>query len=249
MIIFKILILLGCSLVGYLAGSIPSGVLIGKYIYHIDPRETGSHNTGGTNVGRTMGHKAGILTIVLDMFKIILPFLGAWALFTFCTPLVEFMSDGDYSLNAFGQGNTLCELAYYLVALAGLFGHSYSIYIKFKGGKLVACYSGFALATSWTALPIFAPIFFVTLKIKKYVSLSSLTMCGAFAVFSWVLYILFIFLGPKIPGWFMFSQYGPHICIYYPVVVTLSYALMIWKHRANLGRIKNGTESKITWMK
>ena len=249
MIVFKVLILIGCFVFGYLAGSIPSGVIIGSMFYGMDPRDAGSHNTGGTNVGRTMGHKAGVATIVLDMFKIMIPFFTVWAIFTFCTPVVEYMNDGNYEYNAFGQGNTLNELAYYLVAFGGLIGHSYSIFLKLKGGKLVSCYSGFALATSWTALPIFAPIFFITLKIKKYVSLSSLTMCGAYVIFSWIVYILFIFLGPGISGWFMFSQYGPHMCIYYPIIITLSYGLMVWKHRSNLQRIANGTESKISWMK
>ena len=69
----NLLVGLGAVLVGYLFGSIPTGVLIGKIFFHQDPREIGSKNSGGTNIARSFGRKFGFLVIALDMLKILAP--------------------------------------------------------------------------------------------------------------------------------------------------------------------------------
>ena len=68
-ILYTILFMLGWMILGYLCGSIPNGVLIGR-MHGINIRDYGSHNTGGTNVGRTLGKKAGIMTMILDGLKV-----------------------------------------------------------------------------------------------------------------------------------------------------------------------------------
>lgn len=245
----RFLILVLCFVVGYLFGSIPNGVLISKIFYGIDPRESGSHNTGGTNVGRVVSKKAGIITITLDIFKIIVPFIVSFLLFTYVESINSFMLGDNKEFNALGQGNTLSELAYYLVAFGGMIGHSYSLFLKFKGGKIVATYCGFALSTSWTAIPFFMPIFFITLKIKKYVSLSSLTMCGSYVLFTWIVYIIFATCGNSISGYLTLSEYGPHACIYFPVLATLGYTLLVYRHKSNIIKIINHTENTAGWNK
>lgn len=243
------LVLVACFAIGYLFGSIPNGIIISKVFYGVDPRSGGSKNTGGTNVGRVVNKKAGVITITLDIFKIIVPFIVAFLLFTKVDAIRNFMLGDNQEFNAFGQGNTLNQLAYYLVALGGMVGHSYSIFLKFKGGKIVATYCGFALSTSWTAIPFFMPIFFITLKLKKYVSISSMTMCGAYALFSWVVYIIYATCGPQISGYLMLSLYGPLGSIYFPIVATLCYVLLVYRHKQNIINLRNGTEKTAGWIK
>ena len=72
MIVFlRILFILGSILLGYLLGAIPNSVIIGKLFFNKDPRDFGSHNAGGTNAGRVLGKKAGIIVILLDGIKMV----------------------------------------------------------------------------------------------------------------------------------------------------------------------------------
>ena len=71
---------------GYFVGSIPTGVLVGKLFFHEDPRDKGSHNSGGTNVARTFGKKYGVLVIILDMIKALIPVFVIWAIGEFSHP-------------------------------------------------------------------------------------------------------------------------------------------------------------------
>ena len=172
-----ILIYLLLILMGYLYGSIPFALVIGKLFYHTDVRNSGSGNLGGTNAGRVLGKKAGLSVIILD-------------------------------------------------ALACVIGHCYPIFAGFRGGKAVSVAIGYALMTNIYAFCIALVIFLLTLKISKYVSLASILGAISIAVIS-------PFLG--------YSTIGiiTNICI---------VALLVYKHRSNIQRLRNGTENKITWM-
>ena len=105
-------------LAAYIIGSIPFGLIVVKLMTGGDVREAGSGNIGATNVLRTTGLKAGILTLILDAAK-------AW----FAVWLADKLSGGS-------------ELWMSLAALAVLLGHVYSIWLRFKGGKAVASFLG-----------------------------------------------------------------------------------------------------------
>lgn len=248
-ILYRTLTLLACFAVGYLFGSIPNSVIISKLFYKKDPRDYGSHNPGGTNVGRTISKGAGVATMALDFLKLIVPFLVTYAIFTFCEPAINLMLGENREYNAFGQGNTLAELTYYLVALGCMVGHAYSCFLKFKGGKIVSTFAGFIISISWTAFPIFGATYFLTLKKTKIVSVTSIFTSALIVLFSWIVYIIYVFCGPTISGYLMFSEYGPHVCIYLPVFMTLGWFLLVYKHRSNLIKLRNGEENKIKWMK
>ena len=248
-ILYRTLVLLGCFILGYLFGSIPNSVIIGKVFYHKDPRDYGSHNPGGTNVGRSISKGAGVATMALDFFKVIIPVLITFAIFTYYEPAVNLMLGSDRNYNVFGQGNTLAELTYYLVALGCMVGHAYSCFLKFKGGKIVSSFAGLILAISWTAIPIFAAIFFICLKKTKIVSITSIITTGLITLFSWIVYIVFATCGPTISGYLMFSEFGPHVSIYMPICFTIGYIILVFKHRGNLVKLKEGKENKISWMK
>ena len=189
----------------YLYGSIPFGLVIGKLFYNTDIRTGGSGNLGGTNAGRLLGKKAGIAVIVLDASKSCVSIL--------ITKLVA---------KHFGVNTDII----YLSALACIIGHCYPIFAGFRGGKAVSVAIGYALMTNFWAGIFGLVVFFIVLKISKYVSLSSISGTAGVLCIS-------PFIGYPTLG----------IC-----TNALILALMIFKHRENIIRILNDTESKITWM-
>lgn len=249
---YRLLVFLLIFIVSYLFGSIPNGLIIGKIFFHKDIRQYGSRNVGGTNTGRTLGKKAGVITIVLDMMKLLIPFFTCFFLFTLNPTLIEFMgNDINSELNAFGRGNTLCELTYYIAALGVIIGHGYSIFLKFKGGKVVSTFAATQIAMSYLTIPIFGGLFFLVLKLKKQVSRSSIIVGGLITLFSWIIY--FIYLGTYNIGdystYLIWFGMGPLCSIYYPILMSVAYLILVYKHKENIKRIKEGKENQISWMK
>ena len=136
-VLYTVLTIIGALIIGYLFGSFPSAIFIGKVFYGVDVRTQGSHNAGGTNVGRVIGKKAGIITIALDVFKTL---IAIWLVFFILklTPLVNYLVDG-----------LPIEAIYYSTGIACAIGHSFPCFAGFKGGKAMAVFSGFVLATNW----------------------------------------------------------------------------------------------------
>ncbi len=147
----------------YLIGGIPFGLIIVKLMKGSDVREEGSGNIGATNVLRTTGPVAGILTLVLDAAK---AFFAVW--------LADRLSGGS-------------ELWMSAAALAVLLGHAYSIFLNFKGGKAVASFVGaFAYLTPVPLIAV-ALLFIFVLWWTRYLSLGSLVMAGLFPVACWMI--------------------------------------------------------------
>jgi glycerol-3-phosphate acyltransferase PlsY len=137
----------------YLIGSIPTGLLLGK-AYGIDVRKEGSGNIGATNLYRTVGRKVGIITLIGDCLKGMLPVLLVKAS-TFPPELAAW------------------------VGLAAFCGHVFSLFLKFKGGKGVATALGVFLALAPVAVTIAIALFAVLLFIWRYVSLGSIAAAAA----------------------------------------------------------------------
>ena len=106
---------------GYLLGSIPFALVIGKVFYKTDVRNFGSGNLGGTNAGRVLGKKAGISVILCDVFKVVLA--------------VAIVAQFDREASIWA-------------GLAAAIGHCYPVFAGFHGGKAVATMFGFLLSTS-----------------------------------------------------------------------------------------------------
>lgn len=192
-------------IMSYLYGSIPFALVIGKLFYNTDVRESGSGNLGGTNAGRVLGKKAGMAVILLDASKCCISILMAKLIAHYMGLNVDII---------------------YPCALACVVGHCYPIFAGFRGGKAVSVAIGYALVTNIFAFLIAIVIFLITLKISKYVSLSSILASVSILVVS-------PFIGYSTAG------IVTNACI---------VGLLVYKHKANIVRIKNGTESKITWM-
>jgi glycerol-3-phosphate acyltransferase PlsY len=151
----------------YLIGGIPFGLLIVRLTTDADVRKHGSGNIGATNVLRTAGRGAGIITLVLDGLK------GAFAVWLAGRLTGELASGADLWMS--------------FAALAVLCGHAFSIFLGFKGGKAVASFVGaFAYLTPLPLLAVVLIFVFLTAT-TRYLSLGSIAAAGLFPLACWMI--------------------------------------------------------------
>jgi acyl phosphate:glycerol-3-phosphate acyltransferase len=192
-------------IIAYLIGSIPFGFLLTKMMGGGDIRQTGSGNIGATNVMRLLGKKAGYLTFILDSVKGIIPIIILSSL----------------SIKGSIEGVSHC----YLVGFITIIGHCYPIWLKFKGGKGVATaigvviysYVAFAPDLIWVLL-ILTAIWFISYKLTKIVSVSSIAL----------------FIAIPVSNYFALNEI---------IMSTLFSCFIIWRHKTNIVRLINGTEN------
>ena len=144
-----------CVIIGYAFGLLQTGYLYGK-LHHVDIRKQGSGNAGTTNALRTMGWKAGLVTLLGDCFKCVLAVVVVHLLY----------------------GKSHADMMPLLAMYAGMgvvLGHNYPFYLKFKGGKGIAATAGLIVSTTnvWMVLICLAA-FVGVVGITRYVSLGSL---------------------------------------------------------------------------
>lgn len=190
----KFLILL---IVAYLLGSIPNALWIGKLFKNIDVREYGSGNVGATNAARILGWKLGLFTLILDALK---------------------GSISVYIAKKIG----LNDIYVILISLSAVLGHSYSIYLNFKGGKAVATSLGIFIVLVPKSILVLVAIFFLVVFITQYVSLASITAA--------------IFL--PITIYYIYNN------IVYTLLGLVIAVLVIYRHKSNIINLLNGKEDK-----
>ncbi|MTI79326.1 MAG: glycerol-3-phosphate 1-O-acyltransferase PlsY [Firmicutes bacterium] len=184
-------------IIAYLLGSIPTGFLLARYWKGIDIRQYGSGNIGATNVWRTLGVMPGIIALLGDVAK------GVAAI-----------------LVARYFGGTSVELT---AAIGALLGHSYPVFLNFKGGKIIATGAGIIFSFSPMSGLIALALFIATVGLTRYVSLASIVA----AITIPVCFYLFKLDTP----YFVFA------------VMVASFA--IFKHRSNIKRLISGNEYKV----
>ena len=211
----------------YLVGSIPFGVLIGR-AKGIDIRQHGSRNVGATNVGRVLGRRLGLVCFFLDLLKGAVPVLAAG------------VAGGVIGREPVDPG--LAPLAIWLwlaVATAAVTGHMASVFLGFDGGKGVATGFG-AMLAMWPLLTFPALgallVWYAVVRLTRYVSLAS--MLAAVSMPLWYSAWSLPLAGPDMfPS---LARTGP------PLIATAALAcLVVWRHRANIGRLRRGEEPKI----
>jgi len=206
MYVIDILIVVGA----YLLGSIPSAVWIGKATKGVDVREHGSKNAGATNTMRVLGVKIGIPVLLVDVFK------GFAAVkLSLCSPFFE-------------SGTDAFVIFQLVLGAAAVLGHVFPVFAGFRGGKGVASIVGILLALHWQATLVAIAVFFTSLFISKYVSLSSLMMGLSFPVS-----VMFIFKTDSVS----LKIFSIAVCI-----------LLFVTHRKNISRLSNGKENKATFL-
>ncbi len=250
-IIYNILVAFIVLLFGYLMGSISFSILIGKVFYHQDPREFGSKNAGGTNAGRLWGKKVGLLIIILDMIKTIAPMWICWAILTYANfgdkPLM--VSSSAYFSGL--KGTYLVQWpVYWLAPLGCMIGHCWPCFANFKGGKGVSNFMGTTIGASWGLGFVPAFLYFPILKKTKYVSATSISMGCILTIFAWT-YAVLVMTNSIPNGYQSIVGYGPVFIFswHYALIITFMAVLMIYRHRSNIQKLRDGTERKIKWMK
>ena len=155
------------ALLGYLIGAVPFAFVIGKVFFHVDVRQHGSGNPGGSNTGRVLGKKAGLAVMTLDILKV-----------TLVVFLATLISNHPWAV---GIG-----------AVSASVGHCYPVFLRFRGGKAVATLYGFLfgmwVCLGYPPLTFFLPLvtFLVVLYLFKIVSLSSILSSVGAVVYLWL---------------------------------------------------------------
>jgi len=184
------------AVIGYLLGSIPSGVLVARALGLGDLRSIGSGSIGATNVLRTGSKGAAALTLLLDAAK------GAAAVL-----LARWLAGED---------------AAQLAGLMAFLGHCFPVWLRFRGGKGVATCLGMLLALAWPVALLCAATWLATAVITRTSSLSALV--AALSAPLWMLLL----------GYWHLLALGAVLAV-----------LVFWQHRANIGRLRAGTEPRI----
>ena len=150
-----------CMLFGYLFGCFSTGFVVGK-IKKVDIRQYGSKSSGTTNALRTLGAKAGLITLLGDMLKAVIAII-----------LVRFV--------IFANIEYVALLTLY-TGLGVVIGHNYPVWLKFRGGKGIAATAGAMASFDPWIIPVGLPIFVISVAITRYVSVGSLLVATLFPV-------------------------------------------------------------------
>ncbi|MEE8531003.1 MAG: glycerol-3-phosphate 1-O-acyltransferase PlsY [Hyphomicrobium sp.] len=186
---------------GYLLGSIPFGLVLTRAAGLGDVRDIGSGNIGATNVLRTGNKGIAALTLLLDLLK------GTAAVLI------------GHAIGALGGVAILASL---VAGLAAFIGHTYPVWLGFKGGKGVATYIGILLGLNWPGALAFCSVWLLVAILSRYSSLSAIV--AAIVTPIWLLTV---------------GDYATAI------LAALLSVLLIYKHRANIHRLVAGEEPRI----
>lgn len=199
-------------LVGYALGIFQTGYIYGK-AHGMDIRTQGSGNAGTTNTLRVLGWKAGLVTFAGDLCKAILAVV-----------IVHFLFRGQYP-------DEVKVLELY-AGFGAVLGHNFPFYLKFQGGKGIACTSGMILAVCPIAAPICLVLFIGAVGLTRYVSLGSILVV--------VSYLIQVVALGQTGHLGVAEAYLPEFYI----VSACFTAMALWRHRANIKRLLTGTENK-----
>ena len=240
-----VVLLFVCLLVGYLFGSIPIAYLYCK-AHGVNILTFGSGNPGSTNVGRALGKNHGRVVFILDILKIVVPVLIIKIIyfFIFSPDFKLYVESIRSTTNSNVNMNVIIDhIRFYrsfisiYTGLGGILGHNYPLFLRFRGGKGISCTMGAILSFNFIYALLLFLIYKVVTKITKYVSVGSLSGVTVFFISS----IIFIFANIT-P--YHYSDGVGYAKLLIPGIF-LIWAFAIFRHRENLIRLKNGTESKV----
>lgn len=212
-------------LLSYIVGSIPTSIIATKFAKAGDIRTFGSGNAGGTNVLRMLGWKIGLAVILFDLFK------GVVA--TYYIPQIFW----DPNPLPFNNATPFADytVVQILCGVVAVFGHIWTLFAGFKGGKGVATGAGMVLGLAPVEFIVALLVFILVFVSWRYVSLGSISAAMAIPVT--------MFVRENI---FLVDIRGYHTLVYFAIGVSL---LIIFTHRENIKRLLAGTENKLTHFK
>ncbi|MEO6871033.1 MAG: glycerol-3-phosphate 1-O-acyltransferase PlsY [Chthoniobacterales bacterium] len=196
------------AVAGYLLGSCPNGLLISR-ARGFDIREHGSGNIGATNVLRVLGKKWGYLVFFLDALK---GFLAVWIGFLLARVVLPPIPSDEIGI------------------MSGLFcilGHTFPVWLRFRGGKGVATSAGVLLGLMplvvFSVLTVWLLLFYAT----RYVSVASVLAAAALPIFVFLYLRVHVLTGPML----------------LPFSILIA-SVVIWRHRSNMRALFHGTEER-----
>jgi len=201
-----------CLVIGYIFGLFQTGYIVGR-LNGIDIRDVGSKNAGTTNTLRTLGAGAGALVLIGDALK-------AFLAVNICRLIFK---------DSCGDCMTLISL---YAGLGAMLGHNFPFYLKFKGGKGIACTAGVVISFGLVPTLFGIVIFFGTFFITHYVSLCSL-----------VLYVCIMILSVIAGQTGLMNMSGAYLYEAYFVVFIMAVMAFV-RHKENIKRLLSGTERK-----
>ncbi len=197
----------GLVVFGYLMGSLSPSVWLGKAFRGVDLREHGSGNAGTSNAFRILGKRLGVAVLVCDILKGVVPVV-----------LARYFSEPWVTV---------------LVAFATVIGHTFSVFLRGRGGKGVATGAGAAIAMIPLPMACLMGLFVLVLLSTRMVSIASITCTVSLPVLAGLLY-----------------RYGTGIWqtpLAYVVACCMMSALVLWAHRTNMKRVLQGTERRVVF--
>lgn len=204
----------------YLAGSIPTSIIVSKLGRGIDIRNHGSGNAGGTNVARVLGWQAGILVILFDILKGYAAVQLIPKLFLGPIPFENMTPFEDY---------TVIQI---IAGCAAILGHIWTAFGGFRGGKGIATAGGVLASLATVEMAVALGVFIIVFVVSRYVSLGSLSAALSLP--------LAMFFRHNI---FHAELQGYNTLIFFTIGISL---LLVWTHRENIKRLRAGTESRLT---
>ena len=197
------------AIAGYLLGSCPNGYLVSR-ARGVDIRQHGSGNIGATNVLRVLGKKWGYLVFALDCLKGFLAVRLAFAL---------------VAMGSLWAGQR--EIIGIVAGVACILGHTFPVWLRFRGGKGVATSAGVLLGLMPLAMISVLAVWIVLFQLTRYVSLASIGGAVALPI------VVLLFLRLRLLT-------GSSLL---PFSILIA-AVVIWRHRSNIQRLMQGTESR-----
>jgi len=208
------LFLIAMILLSYLLGSMPTSIIASKLLKGIDIREHGSGNAGATNVFRVMGWKAGLAVLLIDIAKGFIPTIAF------------------YKIGMKGVDWPIINLQI-LAGISAIFGHIWTIFAGFKGGKGVGTGAGMLIGLAPFAVVVGLIVFIIVVAISRFISLGS------------------IIASLSVPVTIIFQNKGLEASFPLQLFILSLFvpALIIYTHRKNIQRLLKGEESKFQFGK
>ena len=210
-------------ILSYIVGSIPTGLLVGRWFKGIDIRRHGSGNIGSTNVMRTLGWKLGLLVQAGDLAK------GLFAVL-----VIARLHYGDFPFNNRTPFDDI-TIVQIIAGASAVIGHIFSVFLNFRGGKGINTAAGMLVGIAPIDISIAVIVFAIVLFSTGYVSLGSLSAATAFPT---TMFIRFNVFNVDIPSY--------HTLIFFSIATTL---LLYYAHRSNIRRLLAGQENRFNRLK
>ncbi len=218
-------------IVGYLCGSIPFALIIGKLFYKVDVRKYGSKNLGSTNVARTLGVTAGAVVLILDLIKGGLP------------PFIMYKIAESSLSDHFPEQLKYLSIVYCVTGFFVALGHCHPLFANFKGGKAVACICGFLLFMNFRLWLVGILTYLIVVIISRIISLGSISAAIAVMIAQFIPFFRHCYL-------FRYNELSPDIIhtriplFVYTITLILLGLLLIYRHIGNINRLIHGEEKK-----